>query len=109
MTYQKEYRIKWIEWKCHEKPRICMEATGTYMEKFAEFMHDHGFEVSIVNPMQIKSFAKSKLLRIKNDKSDSELIAQFCLAHIPRIWVPQRPELRRLREICRLIKSLKRE
>ncbi|MDR2781822.1 MAG: hypothetical protein LBB21_05230, partial [Holosporaceae bacterium] len=28
---------------------------------------------------------------------------------IPRIWVPQRPELRRLREICRLIKSLKRE
>jgi len=102
--------LKWIEFKCGpEKPKICMEATGTYMEELAEFMHDAGFEVSIVNPMQIKSFSKSKLLRAKNDKSDSELIARFCLLNNPRIWVPQRQELRKLREISRLIKSLTEE
>ena len=102
--------IKWIELKCGiKKPRICMEATGTYMEELAEFMYEHDFEVSIVNPMQIKSFSKSKLLRAKNDKSDSELIARFCLVNNPRIWTPQCQELRQLREICRLIKSLKEE
>ena len=102
--------LKWIEFKCRsEKPRICMEATGTYMEELSEFMHDEGFEVSVVNPMQIKSFSKSKLLRVKNDKSDSELIAHFCLVNSPRIWAPQRQELRQLREICRLIKSFKEE
>jgi transposase len=96
--------LEWIEFKCNlEKPKICMDATGTYMEEIAEFMQDKGFKVSIVNPMQIKSFSRSKLLRAKNDKSDSELIANFCLLNNPRIWIPQRKDLRQLREISRLI------
>jgi transposase len=99
--------IKWCAEKCQGKPRVCMEATGTYMEELAEFLYDNGFEVSIVNPFQIKAFAKSKLLRVKTDKSDSALIAEFCIANNPRLWNPQSLEYRELREVMRTIDSLK--
>ena len=99
--------IKWSSKKCTEKPRICMEATGIYMEEFAEFMYDNMFEVSIINPLQIKAFAKSKLLRIKTDKIDSLVIAEFCIANNPRLWKPQPSKYRELREIMRTIDSLK--
>ena len=100
--------IKWSSKKCTEKPRICMEATGTYMEEFAEFMYDNMLEVSIINPLHIKAFAKSKLLRIKTDKIDSLVIAEFCIiANNPRLWRPQPSKYRELREIMRTIDSLK--
>jgi transposase len=46
-------------------------------------MYDTGHMVGIVNPARIKGFAKSELLRTKNDKIDAGLIARFCLAMSP--------------------------
>ncbi|MEY3866888.1 MAG: hypothetical protein RLZZ338_779, partial [Cyanobacteriota bacterium] len=39
----------------------CMEATSIYGEALAEFLHEKGYQVSIVNPVRIKGFAKSQL------------------------------------------------
>ena len=38
-----------------ENPHICIESTGCY----AEFFHELGFKVSVVNPLQIKAFRNS--------------------------------------------------
>jgi transposase len=100
--------LNWISLKCQcsEKPRFCMEATGSYMEEVAEFLHDNGFNVSIVNPPLIKQ-KKAKLHANKTDKADAESIAKYCRSENPRLWKPQPQEYRQLRDVCRTIDSLK--
>ncbi|MDR1236554.1 MAG: transposase [Holosporaceae bacterium] len=64
-------------------PHFCMEATGCYSEGIAEFLYNSGFRISVVNPLQIKSFRMSKMIRQKTDSSDAEVIAHFCLQNDP--------------------------
>ncbi len=40
-----------------EKVKTCMESTGCYSEALAEFLHNAGHFVSVVNPYCIKSYA----------------------------------------------------
>ena len=44
---------------------ICLEATGRYSLGVALALHEAGYVVSIVNPAQIRDFARSKLGRNK--------------------------------------------
>ena len=85
----------------------CLEATGTYGEALALFLHQQGVRVSVVNPARIKAFAKSELLRTKTDKVDAALIARFCAAHQPLLWTPPPPEQRQLQALVRRLESLK--
>ena len=64
----------------------CMEATGVYWEAVAEYMANHQYMVSIVNPVQIKAFGASRLVRTKTDKVDAKLIADFCKESRPEPW-----------------------
>lgn len=64
----------------------CMEATGVYWEDVAEYLANHGHVVSVVNPMQIKAFGASRLVRTKTDKVDAKLIAEFCKENRPEAW-----------------------
>jgi transposase len=90
--------LNWIGLKCRcsEKPVFCMEATGSYMEEVAEFLHDNGFDVSIVNSLLIKQ-KKAKLHSNKTDKADAEAIAKYCRSEKPRLWKPQPQEYRQRR------------
>lgn len=54
-----------------------MESTGTYGNKLAYALHEAGHTVYIVNPLQVSSFAKMKLSKVKTDKSDAKLITEF--------------------------------
>jgi transposase len=86
-----------------EDSHIAMEATSQYYEAVALALFDAGFTVSVVNPLQIKRFAESRLQRQKTDKADAELIAQFCAQTQPRPW---QPPPREVRELQRLIARL---
>jgi len=66
-----------------EQVHACLEATGAYSEALAEFLHERGHLVSVVNPLRIKGFAKSDLQRNKTDTADARTIAEFCLAIDP--------------------------
>jgi transposase len=66
--------------------RVCMEATGVYWESVAEFLANQGYVVSVVNPLQIKAFGASRLVRTKTDKVDAKLIAEFCKENQPEAW-----------------------
>lgn len=65
---------------------VCMEATGTYWEGIAEYLSNHQYKVSVVNPLQIKAFGASRMVRTKTDKVDAKLIAEFCKDNQPDAW-----------------------
>jgi len=84
----------------------CMEATGTYSEALAGYLHEEGHTVSVVNPASVKAYAQSRLSRTKNDRVDAELIAGFCAERRPPAWQPPAPELRELQALVRRLDSL---
>ena len=56
---------------------IVMEATGGYEAKLAETLHKAGLPVVVVNPRQIRHFAKAVGQLAKTDAIDAEIIARF--------------------------------
>ena len=84
----------------------CLEATGTYYEALATYLHEEGHTVSVVNPAAVKAYAQSRLSRTKNDRVDAELIAGFCLERRPAPWHPPAPELRELQALVRRLDAL---
>ena len=70
------------------KVHACLEATGTYGDALARFLHEQGHTVSVVNPARIKGFGQAQMSRTKTDKADAVLIARFCLLHRPEPWTP---------------------
>lgn len=93
--------VRWLADKgvaaaaCH----VAMEATSTYYEALALHLVEAGFRVSVVNPLRIKGYAESRLLRQKTDRADARLIAQFCAEQVPEAWVPPAPEVRELQRL----------
>lgn len=86
---------------------ICLEATGPYSEAVAIALVEAGWPVSVVNPVRIKGFAQGELARNKTDRADAALLARFCLAMRPALWVPPPPEWRALRAWVDRLQALK--
>lgn len=61
----------------HAVERIGIEATGGYEREVVEYLRQAGFAVLIIQPAQLRAFARSNLRRAKNDRIDAVLIAQF--------------------------------
>ncbi len=89
----------WLHKRKQQTVWACQEATGRYGDELAEYLHAQGHTVSVVNPMAIKAYAKSKLMRNKSDKLDAVLIARYCQSERPLVWSPPAPEIRDLREL----------
>jgi transposase len=98
--------LKWLNQQRAGSVHACLEATGTYGEAIAEYVHTAGHTVSVVNPARIKAFADSQLIRNKTDRSDARVIADFCLAQRPTIWSPPKPAMRELRALVRQLDDL---
>jgi len=100
---------KWLKKRGVKQVWACMEATGTYGEGLAYFLHEAGHQVSVVNPMQIKKYADSKLQRNKTDKQDAKLIADYCHRQEPYLWSPPPVERQELQELVRRLDGLIRD
>jgi transposase len=94
---------KWLKQKKVFTLKVCMEATGNYSNNIAEFLYDNGHEVHVVNPVCIKSFAKSKLIRTKTDAVDALIIAQY--ANITEL-IPYQPKSAAFKELKALHRYL---
>lgn len=90
-------------------PWVCMEATGYYSEGIADFLIKKGIKVSVVNPFQIKNFAKASLARNKNDIIDARVTREFCKCMQPRIYVPLPGEQKQLKGLMKLLDMLKEQ
>ena len=59
--------------------RVIMEHTGRYYEPVAQYLHDAGLYVSVVNPKLVKDYGNNSLRKVKTDKADSKKIAKYGL------------------------------
>ncbi|HET7605305.1 MAG TPA: IS110 family transposase [Sphingomicrobium sp.] len=64
---------------------VVMEATGGYETSVATALVGAGFRVAVVNPRQIRDFAKATGRLAKNDRIDAQVIAAFGAAIEPEI------------------------
>jgi transposase len=101
-----EQLTQWLSKLGVERVHACLEATGTYGEALALFLHQAEHRVSVINPAAVKAFARSRLSRTKTDRVDAELIARFCLAQAPPAWTPLPAEVRELQALVRRLESL---
>jgi transposase len=85
-----------------------MEATCVYWKAIAVFLHASDVQVSVVNPMQVKNFARSKLSRGKTDALDAKLIAEFTQRMQPSVWHPQTQAFEEIKGLSRALDNLKR-
>jgi len=56
---------------------VIMEATGIYHVILFSKLIDLGYSVSVVNPLSIKRYSQMKLSRVKTDKADARIIAEY--------------------------------
>ena len=76
-----------------------MEATGVYHERAATALFDAGARVSVVNPAQLKEFARGLAVKSKNDGIDSAVLARYGALVNPAPWQPEPREVRELKAL----------
>src|SRR3954470_23961301 len=91
--------LSWLKAMGSKQAHVCMEATGRHSLGVALALHDADHVVSVVNPAQIRDFARTKLGRNKTDKVDAALIREYAELFKPVPWTPPSPALRRLCEL----------
>jgi transposase len=79
--------------------RVGIEATGGYERGVVEHLREAGFTVLVLQPIQVKAYARVRLRRAKNDKLDAALIAACAASlEVPKIGPDQR-----LAQLARLL------
>jgi len=96
----------WLQRQRVTTVHACLEATGTYGDALATWLHDAGHLVSMVNPAIIHAYARTQLARTKTDRLDAELIARFTATQQPPAWTPPAPEIRQLQALVRRLDAL---
>lgn len=98
---------RWLRRHKAQELHACLEATGRYGLALAKHLHQLGYTVSVVNPHRIAAYATSKLQRIKTDKSDAVLLADFCATQAPEPWQPPSAQQEELQALARHLETLK--
>lgn len=75
--------------KAQEGIMICCEATGGYERLLVTELLDAQIPVGVLNPKQVRDFAKSKGILAKTDKIDAGLITLFAQQNCPKPLQPQ--------------------
>jgi transposase len=96
----------WLKKHKATRAHVCLEATGIYSLDVAQFLHEKGYRVSVVNPARVKGFAESQMRRSKTDKLDAAVIAAFCRALQPDPWTPPEPSWYELRALLRHLEDV---
>jgi transposase len=88
-------------------PWVCMEATGYYSEILADYLYAQKIRVSVINPLQIKRYAQSQLVRNKNDILDAKVIEDYGKLFQPRVYSPRSQQQKEIRDLVKLLDQLK--
>lgn len=78
---------------------ICLEATGGYERELCAALHRERLPVSVVNPRQIRDFARARGELAKTDAIDAAMIACFAATFNPEPDEPSSPAQQRLRAL----------
>lgn len=83
-----------------------MEATGIYHERLAYALHEAGAQVAVLNPAQVRDYAKGIAVRTKNDKKDAMVLALYGAKEPVRRWQPEPEPVRRLKGLLARLEAL---
>ena len=86
---------------------IGLESTGHYGDNLKSFLTSHGFSFMELNPFLVKKFSDSKSLRkIKTDKKDAKLIAEYMMTVDYKAYHHQSYHISALKSLTRLRSKL---
>ncbi len=96
---------------CREdRVHLGIESTGGYEMPMVEWLREHcDFEITILNPIQVKRFIQSQLIRTKNDPVDARMIAHYMAVHQPDPTSAPREGIKELKELTRHLDHLVRK
>ena len=60
--------------------KVVMEYTGNYYLPIAQFLHNNGFFVSVINAILIHDYGNKSLRKAKTDKKDALKLASYALS-----------------------------
>jgi transposase len=75
---------------------VVCEATGGYQNALVDYLNKHDIVVSVVNPRQVRDFARSRGILAKTDRLDALVLADYGVANNPAPSIPQPEHLKRL-------------
>jgi transposase len=95
--------LKWVKLLADKDVRVgfVMEATGVYHERFAYYLDDKGYDVSIVLPNKMSNYFRTMDIKTITDKTCSEGIARFGLERKLDLWSRPKKVYRELKQLTR--------
>lgn len=89
-----------LEWLAEVDPTlVCLEATGGCEAQLVEGLHAAGVPTSVVNPRQVRDFARATGQLAKTDAIDAAVIARFAAAVGPAPSEPPSENQARLKSL----------
>ena len=79
---------------------VLMEATGGYEIPLVEELADAVLPVAVVNPRQVRDYARSMGILAKTDAVDARVLAEFASGGHYRLWTAPDPGIRELGELA---------
>jgi len=94
-----------------KETRAVMEASGPYYVSLAGYLHSHGINVSVVNPLKIKRFGQMKFYRAKTDKKDSGMIMEYGETEYGSlaVWKPEGKGVQKLKQMRTAVELLRKQ
>lgn len=79
--------------------RVVVEATGGYERKFVYALAEKELPVVVVQPMQVRQYAKAQGILAKTDKMDARILAEFGAVIKPEVRLIQTKKIRFIRDL----------
>lgn len=82
---------------------LAVESTGRYHELLARMAHERGVRVYVLNPRDVRHYARGVGQRGKTDRLDALVLARYVAHEHAQLhpWQPPVPEVQRLQELLR--------
>ena len=95
--------LQWVKLLTDRDIRVqfVMEATGVYHQKFAYYLDEKGYDVSIVLPNKISNYMRTITIKTITDKTASRAIAQFGLERKLDLWKRPKKVYKELQQLTR--------
>lgn len=95
--------LKWVKSQIKEdiKVQFVMEATGVYHQKFAYYLYEKGYNLSIVLPNKISNYMRTLDTKTVTDKTASQAICQFGLERNLDNWNRPKKIYKELQQLTR--------
>ena len=86
--------------------RIILESTGGYEKAVLFHLMDHRLPAVVVNPADVRSFAKGRRIHAKNDQMDARVLAEFGQVNPTRVVDPSCKMLHVLKQLVLLRRQM---